>query len=64
MVDLLLNFKFLLPLLILVCGCGVKAPPLKHPDTVIESYVRTYTTESEPVVNSDQNKVAPPAPSH
>lgn len=34
-------------------GCGVKSPPLKHPDTVIESYVRKYTHEPEPEVNKE-----------
>lgn len=34
---------FLFIFLICVVGCGVKAPPLKHPETIVDSYTREYT---------------------
>lgn len=53
--DLHLNFKnqLLLIISLFIFGCGVKSPPLKHPDVVIESYVRNYTHESESEVNKE-----------
>lgn len=39
-----MNFKFfLLIILVSFVGCGVKAPPLKHPETIVDSYTRDYT---------------------
>ncbi|MBC7427523.1 MAG: hypothetical protein H7336_02855 [Bacteriovorax sp.] len=40
-----MNFKiiFILILLSELSSCGVKAPPVKYPETVIDSYVRSYT---------------------
>lgn len=40
-----MNFKFFLFLfsLLSLSACGVKAPPVKYPETVVESYVKGYT---------------------
>ncbi len=37
------NIFFILSLFIFVTGCGVKADPVKYPETVIDSYVKSYT---------------------
>ncbi|MBY0413825.1 MAG: hypothetical protein K2Q18_06655 [Bdellovibrionales bacterium] len=36
------NFFFLI-LILLISSCGVKAPPLKYPETIVDSYTRSYT---------------------
>ncbi len=46
--DYLLNFKILFfALFFLISSCGVKAPPLKPSETVIDSYIGTFTNSSE-----------------
>jgi predicted small lipoprotein YifL len=42
------NSIFIISLLT-IAGCGVKAPPLQHPDTIIDSYVTEYTGASAPL---------------
>ncbi len=49
--ELLLNFKFLLILLILV-SCGVKGPPRELPDKTLESFI-----EEETEVNLKKEKL-------
>lgn len=45
MVDWHLNSKitFLFLISFIFSGCGVKAPPLKYPETAIDSYVQEHT---------------------
>lgn len=40
-----MNSKILicLGLLLTLSSCGVKGPPLKDPETIVDSYVRGYT---------------------
>ncbi len=54
-----MNSKILFLILFLFAGCGVKAPPLKHPDTVVESYVKGYTNEILPQVSDEKAKTLP-----
>jgi hypothetical protein len=44
-----LNLIFLTFLILSISGCGVKAPPIQHPDTIIDSYVTGYTGTSTPI---------------
>lgn len=30
-------------LLLTLASCGVKGPPVQHPETIVDSYVREYT---------------------
>lgn len=70
-----MNFKnlILVSLLSFIFGCGVKAPPAKFPETVVDSYVQSYTgqaptpeeierAKNDEVIQSttDQTKPAPP----
>ena len=45
MQDLHLNFKILIIacFLLSLSACGVKGPPMKHPETIVDSYVKDYT---------------------
>lgn len=57
--------------LFMICGCGVKAPPLKYPETIVDSYTREYTgtteltpeeierTKDKPPVSSVEDQVRP-----
>lgn len=40
-----MNFKNLLFVCLIgfTFGCGVKAPPAKYPDTMVDSYIQRYT---------------------
>lgn len=40
-----MNSKILicLGLLLTLASCGVKGPPVKHPETIVDSYVKDYT---------------------
>jgi len=59
-----LNFKFVILLLFVLAGCGVKGPPLKYPDTVMQSYIDDYTGEKGelPAKPQYEDKSAVPAP--
>ncbi len=75
--GLLLNFKnlILVSLLSFIFGCGVKAPPAKYPETMVDSYVQSYTgttptpeeleriKNDEPIQSTtDQTKTISPLP--
>lgn len=38
-----------------ITSCGVKAPPLKHPEIAIDSYVQEYTGTDEDI-ETEQSK--------
>ncbi|NOT79207.1 MAG: hypothetical protein HOP07_09440 [Bacteriovoracaceae bacterium] len=56
-----MSFKFLLISLfsLLIFSCGVKTVPLKPSETIIDSYVESYTHESEKDKDNDKKKFNP-----
>lgn len=60
-----MNSKILicLGLLLTLSSCGVKGPPVKDPDTIIDSYVREYTGSdlSPEELERTQDKTAIPS---
>lgn len=56
------NKTLILLFTILLSGCGVKAAPQKYPDTIVESYVGTYTKEAEPEINEEAKETPAKAP--
>lgn len=68
-----MNFKNALFLIALISlsGCGVKAPPLKYSETIIDSYTQEYTgsaeltpeeierTKEKPPVSSIESQIDP-----
>jgi predicted small lipoprotein YifL len=44
-VDYLLSFKILIcfGFLFILASCGVKGPPIQYPETVVDSYIKSYT---------------------
>lgn len=54
-----MNFKILLISLffLLIFSCGVKTVPLKPTETIIDSYVESYTHETEKEKDIDKKKI-------
>jgi len=62
MQDYHLNFNFILLCFVsfLFASCGVKAPPLKPTETVLESYISTFTNVEKVGPNNSNQVQSPP----
>ena len=49
-------------LLLTLASCGVKGPPVQHPETIVDSYIRDYTKSDltpEEIERSKNQQIIP-----